>query len=435
MAKASEHYNERRRILGEELKGNKRQIDALTVIRVLTFLAFGVCFALFLSLEVNLFALASLLSLVVFGVAVKRSIRLSGHRALLRSQIFVIESELKTLNLDTTSWQNGREFRNPSHAFSHDLDLFGDRSLFQLINRCGLADGRHSLACEMQSPCVKPDQIGKRQEAIEELVRKPIWRERLLAKTLMIKEDSLDTNSLIAWAEKEIDRPIPSWVKILYVIVPLIQGTNVYLYTEGLISGGLMTFILLLPVMVAVARVKRSNASFGELDQSHKQLEALSAVLFEIEQEEFGKEQLSVLANQTRQGALAFRRLESIMSAIDSRNNFVIAIAGNMFFVWDLWCNLRLESWHEEYSKSVRQWIKVVAKFEALNSFASFNFNFTDNGCLPTFAANGEVRIDSLKHPLLSSDQCIANDFDLSNRRFALITGANMAGKSTFLRT
>ncbi|HSQ46393.1 MAG TPA: hypothetical protein VLM44_05675, partial [Lutibacter sp.] len=177
---------------------------------------------------------------------------------------------------------------------------------------------------------------------------------------------------------------------------------------------------------------KEASNAKDTFKQYHKLLGEIETASFESQ---ILKEKQMEIQTESQKASLIFAKFSKILDAFDQRNNLIIAFFGNAFLLRDLKLSHNLEKWMDSYKTKVADWINVIAFFDAQNSLANFAFNHP-NYVFPEIVQHKNViAAQNLGHPLLKVLQRVDNDFTIENQQFFIVTGANMAGKSTFLRT
>ncbi len=344
--------------------------------------------------------------------------------------------EANALGHEFQNFHDGHEFLASSHPYTPDLDIFGPYSIFQYCCRANTKIGQKKLAEYFLSPTDKSI-IGKRQEAISELKENNHWRQNLMALGMGIKDDPRHIGNLHSWLKSE-DYIIGSFFfKALLFLGPL--------WFFSVLTGWIFLFpwqvgfLLLLPIGILL------KASHRKVDRIHQNTSKaagildLYAILIEhIESAEFKSDYLRELQSkltllpQKVSGEL--KRLDYIIRQLNVRYNF-FAVFLNISFLWDLQWIYRLEKWKSRHKENLGSWFDVISELEALNSLATLWYNHPD-WCLPVIGEEKKLECISLGHPLIHQSRCISNDFSMPvSGHIKLITGSNMAGKSTFLRT
>ena len=376
--------------------------------------------------------------IVFFFFLVKKNINLEKRKKKLTVLKKLVENELLALEHKFSHFENGEEFIDIDHFFSYDLDLFGEGSLYHFLNRTSTRSGRKKLADWLIKPELGKKEIESKQQAIKELAKEPEWRLQFLASGLLFEETEKMTEEIKSWAETELDfgksAPVKWLIKFvpaltLLALIPFIIGfSNFFISVMVLIQWGLMFFYS-----------KQISRYFRFFGQKSELLEKYMQLLRLIEDSEFKSEYLLAMQNEVQQPASAskiFSELKNLVKEFEYRGNVIVGFFLNSIFLWDIRCAYKLWKWHCKNHKKLALWIEVISKTDALISLS----NFADNNPAYVFPSVLEgdftFNVEQMGHPLLNPAKRVNNDMEISGWSKALIiTGANMAGKSTFLRT
>ena len=346
------------------------------------------------------------------------------------------EDELKILNKDYLERYAGEEFEVPTHFYSSDIDLFGKGSFFQYVNRTGLKEGTQHFTQILLSNSIEG--ITKRQKAIRELSSLPEWRQNFTALACLTKSE-IPANTITKWL-KDYHPFIPDILKR----VPQLFGLISVLLFAGAVFELLNFWFLVVWFLVGLGItgvfLKRSNQLNVKTSKVKDTIQQYALLLYQIEEQAFDSELLGEEKNkitaQNEKASSIFKHFSKAMDAFDNRNNVLVALLGNGFFLWDVQCAYRIEKWILAYNELVGQWFETIAFFDAFNTLGTFAFNHPEF-TYPTITADSDsmIQAKSLGHPLIASENRVASDLEIKNSDFFVVTGANMAGKSTFLRT
>jgi hypothetical protein len=350
-----------------------------------------------------------------------------------------------------TGGETGDRFLTDAHLFARDLDLFGEASLFELLSCARTRIGEETLAAWLKAPA-EPLAVRARQEAVVELAPRIDLREDLA----VLGEDArtgVHAEALAAWGERPArldSSAVPAWAWPLSAAGALAAlGLVAWLAVQfDLLQLGPDTLAALRVYVLALFAVcgavvwrfhARTAAILRDAGEAAHDLELLAGVVGRLEAERFAAARLGVLrAELDVEGQSPSRRiarLNALMNLVDSRDGLVVRLVGPLL-LWDLHLVYAIERWRHTSGPAVRRWLVAVGEMEALSSLASYHYEHPDdvfpdlNAGTPCFDAEG------LGHPLLSETVTVRNDVRLASElRVLVVSGSNMSGKSTLLRT
>ncbi|MEZ6062183.1 MAG: hypothetical protein R3C19_17730 [Planctomycetaceae bacterium] len=342
-----------------------------------------------------------------------------------------LTSEWKTLP-DT-----GQSFSDAAHSWSQDLDLFGQGSLFQKMNQCRTLPGRRRLASWMTTvPSVEV--LRRRQRQAESLRNDLDLRERLAVIDEKGRWDAAEA-VLTGWIA-ESARPIPAWILSLSSLLGILGALVLLLVLLALIPWTIVLLVLVLQAPLIWLTRAQIKSVAGVVDNVDSSLRQLSAMIREFEQHSFSEPSLQDLQRQfSVAGHSASAEIRHLSNLIAWLNN---ALRNQLFAPVAWMCGLlvvlthRIETWRDRHGARVADWLEAAATLEALISVGAFNFDNSDF-CLPNCDDSAPLfSAQQLGHPLLPREECVRNDVDLTvERPLLLISGSNMSGKSTLLRS
>lgn len=391
------------------------------------------------------------LCVLAFCVLVKRYNNfdnLKEHTIFLKE---INEREVLRLENKLLEFPTGQVFGNGEHPYVSDLDIFGQHSLFQLINRTTTGSGEALLSEWLSAPAEK-DIILERQQAVKELSPKLGWRHHFQAAGMQFKHTKNDYDNLLAWMQKPV-RFLQHQSKYLLLIIPLsILSTSalIYFFSEFLFLGnplGAIPLIIMLLVNGLFLRTVRPLAEeiVENIRSDMNILNAYQSLIVKVQSEKFNSKILQRLQMATRlknhSAAAEINRLKRIFQVFQLRgrkgelNHQFYSAFNNLWFL-DVYLIMLTEKWKNKNGFSIFTWVSAINEFEVLSSLAGFHYSN------PTFTFpdikddSHTIHFEMLGHPLVSAKNRVCNDFSLHGREeIAMITGSNMAGKSTFLRT
>lgn len=421
-----------------ELKNEKRKVrEKITRIRTMRFLVFTVVsLGIYLTFQKETTSLVlGIFGFLIFIVLVILHQRLKRQLQIIKTKISINETEIEVLNGSFIHLDSGTEFKNSGHAFSNDIDLFGEGSFFQYLNRTVTTDGKKVLASLLTSNNISA--IDKKQEAIQELRDKMDWRQHFSALESLVNTKKRSA-SILAWMH-EYRRKLPHYLHSLTFVFSLISIVLVGLLFLHKIPFPLVLYWFFLGLAITGFYLKKTQEIYTNSSLAKTLFKQYYSLLEQIEKENFTSDlllekQREIEAKKEKASGI-FKRFSKILDAFDQRNNILIAILGNGLFLWDITNALRTEKWINTHKTTVSKWFAVVSFFDAQNSLANFAFNHPDYNYPKIFPSDLILQAKELGHPLLASNKRVTNDFCIHQEQFFIVTGANMAGKSTFLRT
>jgi DNA mismatch repair ATPase MutS len=436
-------YQERIKHIDYQLKDLKKKDTVMGILKlVLIIVGLSGIFGVFSKkppLSSGLFGLCLLLFII--------SILL--HESILRKIKFqknletINENEIKMLYHEFPAQSfNGEEFNDPSHNYTSDLDIFGEKSMFHYINRAVTAIGRKWLARWLKTQA-EPDEIKKRQEAVKELSGNLHLRHTIACHGMLIDDSSQKLESLYTLLKEPITLLNREFFVIfmhVWPMITLVAGVLIFFNVSWLIFLGFLSS----QVLINKPFLKHVSHIYSLTSRSSKILKAYSLIIAEIERENYTAEKLTHLKKQLsvndKNASVCIDKLSTLLEYFDARNGSLHVLVNNMV-LWDLHCLYRLEKWIKTTGPHIPQWFDVIGEFEALAGFANLHFN-NPGWTMPGIIPGGRFQMEAAEmgHPLILQKERVCSDFELNplgtgNGNMAIVTGPNMAGKSTFLRT
>ena len=348
------------------------------------------------------------------------------------------QHEIGAIHRDFSPFDPGAEFIDPAHDYSYDLDLYGKGSLFQFVNRTVTTRGKNFLALLLNSTRKTIAGIENKQTAVEELALKLKWRQHFMTLGKEISDDKLQT-----WIDDPLKNCIhikhPGVVKYLPLIFPIVILVFSGLYISDIVTEQIFIIAFLLQSIIYAIYSKTTARFYEQFQNQAKVLSRYSEMLKQIEdlpiQSVYLIELKGKLNKKNKSASSITAELKQILNEFDFRKNLIVAIFLNLIFLWDLRCVSKLYQWQQNYIGNLPIWFGVIAEIDALNSLANYNYNH-QKWIIPKISSSKfHFSAEGLGHPLIEENRCVKNSFQITNEeQIAIITGANMAGKSTFLR-
>ena len=357
----------------------------------------------------------------------------------LQRLIGINETEIQVLGHHFTHLPDGSDLKPENHEYANDLDIFGRASLFQYVNRCTSQQGKKLFAGWLLDPA-SSEIIKERQEAVKELSQQFEWRQQLQSYGIA-HSIKIDTERKIEnWLLEEFQFMNKIHWKLLRFILPAISIALLTLHLIDIIPSAIFYPAIFLMLVISFGISKMIMPSFTKLNKIAPQLETLSDSVSWIEKGDFKSKLLVDLKSSYTDGSVlssqTIKKLKKILDNTDIRLNPLVFIPLNTFLFWDLQQVLILENWKKENKEHISDWFHSLAEIESLSSLANLSFNHP-GWVFPDISKDpGTVIAASLGHPLIPKDKLVTNSFSTEgNVGLNLITGSNMAGKSTFLRS
>lgn len=439
MTKAEEFYNGKIDILQQQLKILYDRRTAIAWLRFIVFVC--TCIAIYFLWNAGLMAIiiAIVCGIALFLFIVSKDIDNKNTIKNLETILSINEAEINYINQNFADKYNGKELEPAHHAYAKDLDVFGNASLFQYINRCNAEQAIKLFAERLLQPLTK-EKILQQQSAIQELSTKNDWWQQFQAHGMNEKITTDSERKINKWlAQNDETFTNPVWKLLLY-IYPVITLTFFYLFLDDVISTPIFTLLILIFFLTGLAISGRIKNIYELLSKLEPVVSTLYKQFNWFEQENFKSEFLTQTQNSlhdasNQKASIAIKQLQQILNRFDVRLNVFAFFILNTFFLWDLWQVVALNNWKKKNKSSVSNWFSAIASVEVAGSFATLYFN--SDWCFP-IVADEHFTLSGKKigHPLILKKQSITNNFSISGTaRVDLITGSNMAGKSTFLRS
>ncbi|WP_452225668.1 MutS-related protein [Lacinutrix chionoecetis] len=434
MQNSTLYYQEQLAIYKAEVSKIYKQLTGLSTARLLVFLATAI--SIYLTFGNWQIAVGcGLIGVVLFLFLLLKYTNLKTQYNLKKALVSINEEELKIGSGDFFHRNEGVKYQDPQHNYALDIDLFGRGSFFQFTNRTATKSG--SLALSNILKANNTNNIDNRQEAIKELANKTEWRQHFQAIAYLIKVET-KPEDIVKWLHKHTSF-LPKVVKYLPLVFSVASIIIFVIAILELIPIAFIGYWLLIGLAVTGRYLKKINDLASHTDKIRDTFRQYAELLKAIETEEFTSALLLQKQNKIRleskKASAILTELSKAMDALDNRNNIISAVFGNGYFLTDIGNSYAIEQWIATYHDTVEEWFEVVTFFDAFNSLGNYAFNHTHYVYPKILEQGKQTVVTQLGHPLLKPEKRVDNDFKIENEQFYIITGANMAGKSTFLRT
>jgi DNA mismatch repair ATPase MutS len=427
----------------EDLKKNLMAISKkeimLSYSRLATFSAALFFFAVLYGIS-HIAAIATgILLLVLFGWLVKyhnRVIRLKEFNEYL---LKVNEAEAASIEGRILDFPDGSEFirDNRDHYYSSDLDIFGRNSVYQLVNRTSTRPASELMAKWLTTPADVAE-ITERQGAVCDMRERTGWRQKMRVIGLMHKESGKDPGEILSWIRSPEVFGSRRTLKNLVNLLTLLTFAAMAGQFLGLPPAALV-LVLIVNFLVNFFNQKQINTMHHKVSRSSNMLLTYSETITLIEKESFTSRRLVALQDRLKETGTAssqIQELSSLVSRLDVRLNVLVSLFLNMLWFWDIRTCFSMDRWKYANAAFIGGWFDAMAEMEVISGFANISFN-NPEWAMP-LVRNGNFHLDAvgMGHPLIASGKRVNNDLKIPGPgKILLITGSNMSGKSTFLRT
>lgn len=440
LSNPADFYSHQLATLDAQLEHIKKQQLLLFIVRAITFVLL-VVFALLCFRHFTIAGLLLLLlGLVAFVLAVRADQLVAGRKKLIVCKRNICSNELQYLAHSFSFAHQGDEFSGLEPSLSADFDLFGQGSVFQYINRSATRIGEERFARSLCQFALDGHLIVPRQQAIAELSAKIDMLHHFRAKAMLVEgEDGNEVKSLQTWLK--INEMGIVKLRFICGIIPLLSVVWISLALYGAISVGTMLLLLCINYSVVVLGGKHINKAHQSLGRTAKIFSKYASLIQIIEEEKFDSDFLMQIQNKCHGrnvgASRSLSQLFGLLRRFDLRYNMLLSFLLNSLLGFDFQIYRKLVSWKRRCGDEVLQWIDALSNFDSIIGFATYAFNNSQYVVFPT-PLNSKVVIDAseLGHPLIPAKDRVCNSIRIAGQPSVLIiTGANMAGKSTFLRT
>lgn len=349
------------------------------------------------------------------------------------------ETEIEILNHHFTHLPDGSNYKPETHEYANDLDIFGRASLYQYINRTNSEQGNKMFADWLLHQAL-PGMILQRQETVKELTPETGWRQQLQSCGIATKITIATQQRIEKWLEQPVSFSGKLLWNILKYLLPAISFSFLTLHLINILDASIFYPLMLLMLAVSFAISKLIISDYLQLNRIAPELESLSESISLIEKKEFKTDLIKKLQAKYKTGLVtsseSIKKLKKVLDLLDIRLNPLVFIPLNTFLFWDLQQIFTLEKWKIANKHNIRDWFGTLAEIECLSSIANLAFNHPENSFPRISNKEGVFIADSMGHPLIAKEKMVCNSFSTEGvNQMNLITGSNMAGKSTFLRS
>ncbi|RTY88843.1 MutS-related protein [Flavobacterium sp. RSP15] len=415
-----------------------KKYNSISILRLLSIVLFLVSIYYYIKNSEIIFIIAAIFLFGLFVVFMRIHSKLVFEKHVNQALLDINENEISYLERNKIPFENGQEFNDFHHPYAYDLDIFGEHSLFQNLNRTATFIGKKTFANQLLS-ILPNEEILRNHQAVKELTKKLDWRQEFLAFAKISNDNQSNYETLLKWCTFNSTPLAKMSVFISYFSPLLFLGVLIaYLVTSTTVFASVLSYLFVFNLIVLGRFMKRIQAEIANSTNIDKTIHQYSLLLQKIENESFQSKKLIDLQQKLmfkkENASVHLKQLAGLFSNMDSISNFVTAIVFNGTFLFNLHVLKSLIQWKKDHAQALENWLEVIGEFELLNSLANFSYN-NPEFVYPTLNSNFEIDFKDLSHPLLNEKTRVGNDVRFHPESFMILTGSNMSGKSTFLRS
>jgi hypothetical protein len=372
---------------------------------------------------------------ILFVILLRVFFHIKAAKNLAEQLLFLNQNEIAVLQHRANGFDAGTGFTHVS-LYHEDLDVFGNGSLYHFLNRTTTRHGASRLAALLDQPHGTRDAIITHQAAVRQLAPQAEQRQLITAHGLLHDKKENGHRDIDEWIAMEGYLSKNKWINVARFALPVFNiGALLYYLDSG------RTLYLILGILVSWMLVggysQYIHKQYLMIGRKQAILKQYATILREFLFTDAGSsallQQLSKIATA---GTTEIKKLSRLSSLFDQRLNLLVNFILNSLLVYDIHCMVALEKWKHRNRAHYSQWFDAVGEIEMLNSLATLAFN-QPGYCFPEIIeGKPTITASALAHPLIPAQECVSNDFSIGrNEQLLLVTGSNMSGKSTFLRT
>lgn len=433
-----DQYSTKSNSYSQELRKINKKYNTISLLRLLCIVLFLGSLYYYIQNSEIIFIVSAVLFFAGFIFFMRVHSKLLFERKLNTELRDINENEISYLDKKTIPFENGQEFNDFHHPYAYDLDIFGEHSLFQNLNRTATFIGKKRLAQQLLT--LSPnDEIIRNQLAVKELSQKLDWRQNFLALAKISQDSKASFEGLMKWS-KFPSSPLSTAAIILSYAAPLLfLGVLIsYVVTAETFLLSYLSYVFLMNLFIMGAFYKRIQIEIANAEDVDKVISQYSLLLKKIEEESFHSQKLIDLQQKlkfkTENASVHLKTLSGLFSNMDTIGNLLTASLFNGTFLFNVHVLNKLLHWKKEHAEVLEDWLDVIGEFEMLNSLANFAYNNNDFA-YPVLNTEFKIDFSDLSHPLLNPSTRVGNTVNFYPQSFMILTGSNMSGKSTFLRS
>jgi len=413
-----------------------RRTNGMSLLRLLTAILSLVCTYYYIQYK-NLYLLAAAITgAAIFLLLMKLQKNLSWKKTLKKHLVNINRQEEDFVESGKLFAENGAEYIDPAHPYTADLDIFGNRSLFQFLNRTTTYTGKTTLA-QMLSASLSANRIRENQEAIAEAAHSLETRQELMAIGYIARDSKATFEQLIRWT-REPGQKIHTAVIICCHILTAVLCLSViaYIFSGNEVFSNIASRVFPVNLILFFTQVKKIRKELFKGIKIDEVLKSYGLMLQHIRAASYKSSRLQELQGTIRdtEAGRKIQQLSKLYANLETMENpFAMVIMNGLYFFHIHQLN-KVSDWKHKYAADIEIWLQVIGELEAINSLGNMYYN-NPSFCFPELNDRYIIHFEELGHPLISAKQRITNSISFARHSFVILTGSNMSGKSTFLRT
>jgi hypothetical protein len=431
-------YRAKSKSYSQELSKINKKYNTISLFRLLSVVLFLGSIYLYIQNSEVIFMISAVFFFIGFIIFMRIHSKLLFEKKINIALVEINQNEISYLEKKRIPFENGQEFNDFHHPYAYDLDIFGENSLFQNLNRTATFIGKKKLAEQLLT--LSPnEEIIRNQTAVKELSEKFDWRQNFLALAKISQDSKASYEGLMKWSKFESAALSKGAIALSYFTPLLFLGILVsYIISNETFLLSYLSYVFILNLVIMGAFFKRIQIEISNAENIDKVIAQYGLLLKKIEEESFHSQKLIDLQQKlkfkTENASIHLQELSGLFSNMDAIGNLLTASLFNGTFLFNFHVLKKLLHWKKEHAQAMEDWLDVIGEFELLNSLANFAFN-NDEFVFPSLNAEFKINFSDLSHPLLNAKTRVGNEVAFHPQSFMILTGSNMSGKSTFLRS
>lgn len=433
-------YQKRIDLLSSELQMMKNRFAYMYIARLLSFImCIAFIYIYYVYINSSIMIVLSIASLATFLILIKIDSKFVAKNKFLETKLEINQNEVKLINGNYSQRKSGEEYNYINPHLIADFEILGIGSLFQLLNRTSTKLGEKMFINNLCNSELNKQIILDKQAAISELKNKIDFVQNFQVYGSYFNENNNELEYLSKWID-EPDKAIKR-ISIFCIVSPLVTLCWLLCYLFFNLPGNTVSIPIIINLMIVNFNMKNIENSHAKLGKTSKIVKKYTRLISLIEIEKFNSKHLieikSHLYNNNISASKSINKLFQLLNSFDTRYNLIASFILNSLYGYNIQTYYKLHKWKKNNGMYINKWFASISKFDSLISFSVFAYNNQYATSYPLIEEDIFCfKAKEMGHPLMPISRRVDNSIDISNSpNIIIITGANMAGKSTFLRT